>query len=166
MRMRFSLFKFSLGRLKRKTMADVEKDMDFSFTKGEIMASVCFVLLLAAYFVPNEVVSGVLALIAVVMYVVATIIDCFRYSPVTRWRHASVKTALYGTVWTVLPIVLYLTEVENREDMIPIAISSVAMWIGFAVSLYLFLAARREARARAAIMDMKIRTRRKTAIGR
>ena len=65
-----------------------------------------------------------------------------------------------------LPIVLYLTEVENREDMIPIAISSVAMWIGFAVSLYLFLAARREARARAAIMDMKIRTRRKTAIGR
>ena len=161
MRTRYSLFKFSIGKLKRKAMEDVQKDMDFKFTKGEILASVCFVLVLAAYFIPNEIVSGVLALIAVVLYVVATIIDCFRYSPVTRWRHATIKCALYGTVWTVLPIVLFMTEAESKEDMIPIVLSSIAMWIAFIASLSMWLKARKEAKARAAVMDMKIRTRRK-----
>lgn len=161
MRNRYSFLKFSIGKLKRKTMEDVQKDMDLSFTKGEILASICFVLILAAYFVPNEVVSGIIALIAVVLYVVATIIDCFRYSPVTRWRHATIKSALYGTVWTVLPIVLFMTEVESKEDMMPIALSSIAMWIAFIASLCLWLRNRKEARARAAVLDMKIRTRRK-----
>ena len=161
MRNRYSFLKFSIGKLKRKTMEDVQKDMDLSFTKGEILASICFVLILAAYFVPNEVVSGIIALIAVVLYVVATIIDCFRYSPVTRWRHATIKSALYGTVWTVLPIVLFMTEVESKEDMMPIALSSIAMWIAFIASLCLWLRNLKEARARAAFLDMKIRTRRK-----
>ena len=161
MRNRYSFLKFSIGKLKRKTIEDVQKDMDLSFTKGEILASICFVLILAAYFVPNEVVSGIIALIAVVLYVVATIIDCFRYSPVTRWRHATIKSALYGTVWTVLPIVLFMTEVESKEDMMPIALSSIAMWIAFIASLCLWLRNRKEAQARAAVLDMKIRTRRK-----
>ncbi len=161
MRNRYSFFKFSIGKMKRKTMEDTQKDMDLKFTKGEILVGICFIFLLTAYFIPQEIISGIFALIAVLCYVVATVIDCFRYSPVTRWRHATIKSATYGLVWALLPIMLYLADLESREDMIPIALSSIFMWIAFVASLYMWIIKRKEAKARAAVLDMKIRTRRK-----
>jgi uncharacterized membrane protein (GlpM family) len=63
-----------------------------------------------------------------------------------------------------MPIILYYAGEQNAEekrDMIIISISSVVMWIAFFISLYKWINNRREARARAATLDMKLRTRRK-----
>ena len=164
MRNRYSFFKFTIGRWKHKTMEDVNRELNVTFTKAEILGLVCMALIFVAIAIPHEVISGVVALIAMICYTIATIWDCFNYSPVTRWRHATTKSAIAATLWLVMPIILYYAgegTAEEKRDMIIISISSVVMWIAFFISLYKWISNRREARARAAAIDMKIRTRRK-----
>ena len=164
MRNRYNFFKFTIGRWRHKTVSDVNRELNVTFTKTEILALISMALIFAAIYIPHEVISGVVGLIAMICYVVAIIWDCFNYSPVTRWRHATMKSAIAATLWLVMPIILYYAGEQNAEekrDMIIISISSVVMWIAFFISLYKWISNRQEARARAAVLDMKIRTRRK-----
>ncbi|MBQ9138390.1 MAG: hypothetical protein IJX65_07135 [Alistipes sp.] len=168
MRNRYSILKFSLGRLKRKSMADVNRDLNIRFTKAEVLALICLGLIFLAIYIPNELISGIVALAALICYTVATIWDCFNYSPVTRWRHATMKSAIAATLWTVMPIIIYHTGeggAEELREMVIISLSSVVMWIAVAISIYKWITNRRDARARAAIMDMNIRRKRKSGYG-
>ena len=164
MRNRYSFFKFSIGRWKRKTMEEARRDMNVKFTKAEILGLVCMGLIFLAIYIPHEVISGIVALIAMACYVVATIWDCFNYSPVTRWRHATIKSAIGATLWAVMPIIIYYSgegTAEDYKEMVYISLSSIVMWVALFISIYKWISNRREARARAAVLDMKIRTRRK-----
>ena len=164
MRNRYSFFKFTIGRWKRKTMEEARRDMNVKFTKAEILGLVCMGLIFLAIYIPHEVISGIVALIAMACYVVATIWDCFNYGPITRWRHATIKSAIGAILWTVMPIIIYYSgegTAEDYKEMVYISLSSILMWIALGVSIYKWIDNRREARARAAVLDMKIRTRRK-----
>ena len=164
MRNRFRFFRFNIGVWKRKTMEEARRDMNVKFTKAEILGLVCMGLILLAIYIPHEVISGIVALIAMACYVVATIWDCFNYGPITRWRHATIKSAIGATLWAVLPIIIYYSgegTAEDYKEMVYISLSSVVMWIALFISIYKWISNRREARARAATLDMKIRTRRK-----
>lgn len=164
MRNRYSFFKFSIGKWKNKTMEDVNRELKVTFTKTEILALICMALISVAICIPHEVISGVVSLIAMICYVVATIWDCFNYSPVTRWRHATLKSAIGATLWAVMPIIIYYSgegTAEDYKEMVYISLSSIVMWVALFISIYKWISNRREARARAAVLDMKIRTRRK-----
>lgn len=164
MRNRYNFLKFTFGKFKHKTMTDVNRELKVTFTKAEILGLICMALIFVAIAIPHEVISGVIALIAMICYTIATIWDCFYYNPITRWRHATTKSAIGATLWLVMPIIIYYTGEQNAEekrDMIIIAASSVVMWVAMFISIYKWISNRRDARARAAIMDMKIRTRRK-----
>ena len=66
MRNRYSFFKFSIGRWKRKTMEDVNRELKVTFTKTEILALICMALIFVAICIPQEVISGVVSLIAMI----------------------------------------------------------------------------------------------------
>ena len=109
-------------------------------------------------------ISFIVGLIALACYVVATVWDCFNYGPITRWRHATMKSAIGATLWAVMPIIIYYSgegTAEDYKEMLYISLSSIIMWIAVGISIYKWVSARRDARARAAVMDMKIRTRRR-----
>lgn len=138
--------------------------MNVKFTKAEILGLVCMGLIFLAIYIPHEVISGIVALIAMACYVVATIWDCFNYGPITRWRHATIKSAIGAILWAVMPIIIYYSgegTAEDYKEMVYISLSSIVMWVALLISIYKWISNRREARARAAVMDMKIRTRRK-----
>jgi hypothetical protein len=146
-------------------MEEARRDMNVKFTKAEILGLVCMALIFAAICIPHEVISGVVSLIAMICYVVAIVWDCFNYSPVTRWRHATIKSAIGATLWAVMPIIIYYSgegTAEDYKEMVYISLSSIVMWVALLISIYKWIDNRREARARAAVMDMKIRTRRKS----
>ena len=164
MRNRFRFFRFNIGVWKRKTMEEARRDMNVKFTKAEILGLVCMGLIFLAIYIPHEVISGIVALIAMACYVVATIWDCFNYGPITRWRHATLKSAIGAILWAVMPIIIYYSgegTAEDYKEMVYISLSSIVMWVALLISIYKWISNRREARARAAVMDMKIRTRRK-----
>ena len=164
MRNRFRFFRFNIGVWKRKTMEEARRDMNVKFTKAEILGLVCMGLIFLAIYIPHEVISGIVALIAMACYVVATIWDCFNYGPITRWRHATIKSAIGAILWAVMPIIIYYSgegTAEDYKEMVYISLSSIFMWIALFISIYKWIDNRREARARAAVLDMKIRTRRK-----
>lgn len=164
MRNRFRFFRFNIGVWKRKTMEEARRDMNVKFTKAEILGLVCMGLIFLAIYIPHEVISGIVALIAMACYVVATIWDCFNYGPITRWRHATIKSAIGAILWAVMPIIIYYSgegTAEDYKEMVYISLSSIVMWVALLISIYKWISNRREARARAAVMDMKIRTRRK-----
>ena len=164
MRNRFRFFRFNIGVWKRKTMEEARRDMNVKFTKAEILGLVCMGLIFLAIYIPHEVISGIVALIAMACYVVATIWDCFNYGPITRWRHATIKSAIGAILWAVMPIIIYYSgegTAEYYEDRVYISLSSIVMWVALLISIYKWISNRREARARAAVLDMKIRTRRK-----
>lgn len=165
MRHRYNFLKFTIGRWKRKSMAEVNRDMNIKFTKAEILALVCMALIFLAIYIPHEVASGIIALIAMACYVVATVWDCFNYGPITRWRHATIKSAIGAMLWTVMPIIIYYSgegTAEDYKEMLYISLSSIIMWIAVGISIYKWVTARRDARARAAVIAMRISTRRKT----
>ena len=138
--------------------------MNIKFTWAEILGLVCMGLIFLAIYIPHEVISGIVGLIALACYVVATVWDCFNYGPITRWRHATMKSAIGATLWTVMPIIIYYSgegTAEDYKEMLYISLSSIIMWIAVGISIYKWVSARRDARARAAVMDMKIRTRRR-----
>ena len=138
--------------------------MNVKFTKAEILGLVCMGLIFLAIYIPHEVISGIVALIAMACYVVATIWDCFNYGPITRWRHATIKSAIVATLWAVMPIIIYYSgegTAEDYKEMVYISLSSIVMWVALLISIDKWIDNRREARARAAVLDMKIRTRRK-----
>ena len=138
--------------------------MNVKFTKAEILGLVCMGLIFLAIYIPHEVISGIVALIAMACYVVATIWDCFNYGPITRWRHATIKSAIGAILWAVLPVIIYYSgegTAEDYKEMVYISLSSILMWIALGISIYKWVSARRDARVRAAVLDMKIRTRRK-----
>lgn len=164
MRYRYNFLKFSINRWKRKTMEEARQDMNIKFTWAEILGLVCMGLIFLAIYIPHEVISGIVGLIALACYVVATVWDCFNYGPITRWRHATMKSAIGATLWTVMPIIIYYSgegTAEDYKEMLYISLSSIIMWIAVGISIYKWVSARRDARARAAVMDMKIRTRRR-----
>ena len=138
--------------------------MNIKFTWAEILGLVCMGLIFLAIYIPHEVISGIVGLIALACYVVATVWDCFNYGPITRWRHATMKSAIGATLWTVMPIIIYYSgegTAEDYKEMLYISLSSIIMWIAVGISIYKWVSARRDAKARAAVMDMKIRTRRR-----
>ena len=138
--------------------------MNIKFTWAEILALVCMALIFLAIYIPHEVISGIVGLIALACYVVATVWDCFKYGPITRWRHATIKSAIGATLWTVMPIIIYYSgegTAEDYKEMVYISLSSILMWAALAVSIYKWVSARRDAKARAAVIDMRLRTRRK-----
>ena len=164
MRYRYNFLKFSINRWKRKTMEEARQDMNIKFTWAEILGLVCMGLIFLAIYIPHEVISGIVGLIALACYVVATVWDCFNYGPITRWRHATMKSAIGATLWAVMPIIIYYSgegTAEDYKEMLYISLSSIIMWIAVGISIYKWVSARRDARARAAVMDMKIRTRRR-----
>ena len=164
MRYRYNFLKFSINRWKRKTMEEARRDMNIKFTWAEILGLVCMGLIFLAIYIPHEVISGIVGLIALACYVVATVWDCFNYGPITRWRHATIKSAIGATLWTVMPIIIYYSgegTAEDYKEMVYISLSSILMWAALAVSIYKWVSARRDAKARAAVIDMRLRTRRK-----
>ena len=164
MRYRYNFLKFSINRWKRKTMEEASRDMNIKFTWAEILGLVCMGLIFLAIYIPHEVISGIVGLIALACYVVATVWDCFNYGPITRWRHATIKSAIGATLWAVMPIIIYYSgegTAEDYKEMLYISLSSIIMWIAVGISIYKWVSARRDAKARAAVMDMKIRTRRR-----
>ena len=164
MRYRYNFLKFSINRWKRKTMEEAREDMNIKFTWAEILGLVCMGLIFLAIYIPHEVISGIVGLIALACYVVATVWDCFNYGPITRWRHATIKSAIGATLWTVMPIIIYYSgegTAEDYKEMVYISLSSILMWAALAVSIYKWVSARRDAKARAAVIDMRLRTRRK-----
>ena len=164
MRYRYNFLKFSINRWKRKTMEEARRDMNIKLTRAEILGLVCMGLIFLAIYIPHEVISGIVGLIALACYVVATVWDCFNYGPITRWRHATMKSAIGATLWTVMPIIIYYSgegTAEDYKEMVYISLSSILMWAALAVSIYKWVSARRDAKARAAVIDMRLRTRRK-----
>lgn len=164
MRYRYNFLKFSINRWKRKTMEEAHQDMNIKFTWAEILGLVCMGLIFLAIYIPHEVISGIVGLIALACYVVATVWDCFNYGPITRWRHATMKSAIGATLWAVMPIIIYYSgegTAEDYKEMVYISLSSILMWAALAVSIYKWVSARRDAKARAAVIDMRLRTRRK-----
>ena len=164
MRYRYNFLKFSINRWKRKTMEEARRDMNIKFTWAEILGLVCMGLIFLAIYIPHEVISGIVGLIALACYVVATVWDCFNYGPITRWRHATMKSAIGATLWTVMPIIIYYSgegTAEDYKEMLYISLSSIIMWIAVGISIYKWVSARRDAKARAAVIDMRLRTRRK-----
>ena len=164
MRYRYNFLKFSINRWKRKTMEEAREDMNIKFTWAEILGLVCMGLIFLAIYIPHEVISGIVGLIALACYVVATVWDCFNYGPITRWRHATMKSAIGATLWAVMPIIIYYSgegTAEDYKEMVYISLSSILMWAALAVSIYKWVSARRDAKARAAVIDMRLRTRRK-----
>lgn len=164
MRYRYNFLKFSINRWKRKTMEEARQDMNIKFTWAEILGLVCMGLIFLAIYIPHEVISGIVGLIALACYVVATVWDCFNYGPITRWRHATMKSAIGATLWAVMPIIIYYSgegTAEDYKEMVYISLSSILMWAALAVSIYKWVSARRDAKARAAVIDMRLRTRRK-----
>ena len=163
MRKGFSFIKFAIG----KTIKDNQK----RFERGEMfnkhdkisttLAFCSMIAVFAGIVIKNDIISGVITVIALVCFVIATIVDCFNYGPVTRWRHATLKSGVAALVWLGLPIFLFLAGDESKEDMLPIAYSSAIMWTAFFVSLFMWIKRRRQAKAAAAVIDMRIRTRRK-----
>ena len=138
--------------------------MNIKLTRAEILGLVCMGLIFLAIYIPHEVISGIVGLIALACYVVATVWDCFNYGPITRWRHATMKSAIGATLWTVMPIIIYYSgegTAEDYKEMVYISLSSILMWAALAVSIYKWVSARRDAKARAAVIDMRLRTRRK-----
>ena len=138
--------------------------MNIKFTWAEILGLVCMGLIFLAIYIPHEVISGIVGLIALACYVVATVWDCFKYGPITRWRHATIKSAIGATLWAVMPIIIYYSgegTAEDYKEMVYISLSSILMWAALAVSIYKWVSARRDAKARAAVIDMRLRTRRK-----
>ena len=138
--------------------------MNIKFTWAEILGLVCMGLIFLAIYIPHEVISGIVGLIALACYVVATVWDCFNYGPITRWRHATMKSAIGATLWAVMPIIIYYSgegTAEDYKEMVYISLSSILMWAALAVSIYKWVSARRDAKARAAVIDMRLRTRRK-----
>ena len=138
--------------------------MNIKFTRAEILGLVCMGLIFLAIYIPHEVISGIVGLIALACYVVATVWDCFNYGPITRWRHATMKSAIGATLWAVMPIIIYYSgegTAEDYKEMVYISLSSILMWAALAVSIYKWVSARRDAKARAAVIDMRLRTRRK-----
>ena len=161
--MRYNFLKFSINR-KRKTMEEARRDMNIKFTWAEILGLVCMGLIFLAIYIPHEVISGIVGLIALACYVVATVWDCFNYGPITRWRHATMKSAISAILWAVMPIIIYYSgegTAEDYKEMVYISLSSILMWAALAVSIYKWVSARRDAKARAAVIDMRLRTRRK-----
>ena len=164
MRNRFRFFRFNIGVWKRKTMEEARRDMNVKFTGAEILGLVCMGLIFLAIYIPHEVISGIVALIAMTCYVIATTWDCFSYGPITRWRHATIKSAIGAILWTVMPIIIYYSgegTAEDYKEMVYISLSSIVMWIALGISIYKWVTTRRDARARAAVIAMRIRTRRK-----
>ena len=164
MRYRYNFLKFSINRWKRKTMEEARRDMNIKFTWAEILGLVCMGLIFLAIYIPHEVISGIVGLIALACYVVATVWDCFNYGPITRWRHATIKSAIGAILWAVMPIIIYYSgegTAEDYKEMVYISLSSILMWTALAVSIYKWVSARRDAKARAAVIDMRLRTRRK-----
>ena len=164
MKYRYNFLKFSINRWKRKTMEEARRDMNIKFTWAEILGLVCMGLIFLAIYIPHEVISGIVGLIALACYVVATVWDCFNYGPITRWRHATMKSAIGATLWAVMPIIIYYSgegTAEDYKEMVYISLSSILMWTALAVSIYKWVSARRDAKARAAVIDMRLRTRRK-----
>ena len=164
MRYRYNFLKFSINRWKRKTMEEARQDMNIKFTWAEILGLVCMGLIFLAIYIPHEVISGIVGLIALACYVVATMWDCFKYGPITRWRHATIKSAIGATLWAVMPIIIYYSgegTAEDYKEMVYISLSSILMWAALAVSIYKWVSARRDAKARAAVIDMRLRTRRR-----
>ena len=164
MRYRYNFLKFSINRWKRKTMEEAREDMNIKFTWAEILGLVCMGLIFLAIYIPHEVISGIVGLIALACYVVATVWDCFNYGPITRWRHATMKSAIGATLWAVMPIIIYYSgegTAEDYKEMLYISLSSIIMWIAVGISIYKWVSARRDAKARAAVIDMRLRTRRK-----
>ena len=164
MRYRYNFLKFSINRWKRKTMEEAREDMNIKFTWAEILGLVCMGLIFLAIYIPHEVISGIVGLIALACYVVATVWDCFNYGPITRWRHATIKSAIGAILWAVMPIIIYYSgegTAEDYKEMVYISLSSILMWTALAVSIYKWVSARRDAKARAAVIDMRLRTRRK-----
>ena len=146
-------------------MADVNRDLNVKFTKAEILALLCMGLIFLAIYIPHDVVAGIVALVAIICFIVATIWDCFKYSPVTRWRHATIKCAIGAILWAVMPIIIYHSgegTAEDYRDMLYISLSSITMWIALCVSIYMWIRHRNDAKTRAAIIDMRIRTRRQS----
>ena len=138
--------------------------MNIKLTRAEILGLVCMGLIFLAIYIPHEVISGIVGLIALACYVVATVWDCFNYGPITRWRHATMKSAIGATLWAVMPIIIYYSgegTAEDYKEMVYISLSSILMWAALAVSIYKWVSARRDAKARAAVIDMRLRTRRK-----
>ena len=138
--------------------------MNIKFTWAEILGLVCMGLIFLAIYIPHEVISGIVGLIALACYVVATVWDCFKYGPITRWRHATMKSAIGATLWAVMPIIIYYSgegTAEDYKEMVYISLSSILMWAALAVSIYKWVSARRDAKARAAVIDMRLRTRRR-----
>ena len=138
--------------------------MNIKFTWAEILGLVCMGLIFLAIYIPHEVISGIVGLIALACYVVATVWDCFNYGPITRWRHATMKSAIGATLWAVMPIIIYYSgegTAEDYKEMVYISLSSILMWAALAVSIYKWVSARRDAKARAAVIAMRIRTRRR-----
>lgn len=145
-------------------MEEARRDMNIKLTRAEILGLVCMGLIFLAIYIPHEVISGIVGLIALACYVVATVWDCFNYGPITRWRHATMKSAIGATLWTVMPIIIYYSgegTAEDYKEMVYISLSSILMWAALAVSIYKWVSARRDAKARAAVIDMRLRTRRK-----
>ena len=145
-------------------MEEARRDMNIKFTWAEILGLVCMGLIFLAIYIPHEVISGIVGLIALACYVVATVWDCFNYGPITRWRHATMKSAIGATLWAVMPIIIYYSgegTAEDYKEMVYISLSSILMWAALAVSIYKWVSARRDAKARAAVIDMRLRTRRK-----
>ena len=64
-----------------------------------------------------------------------------------------------------MPIIIYYSgegTAEDYKEMLYISISSIIMWIAVGISIYKWVTARRDARARAAVIAMRINRRRKT----
>ena len=129
MKNRYSIGKFSVGKGGTRTKDDTK------FTLSEKLALICATLVFIAYFVKQEVISDFCIVAAIVLYFIAVVLN-FRSMPsLTKWRECSFVTGAAAIAWTAVPLLQYFVKENQSLTMIYIAISSIVMWIVFAMCL-------------------------------
>lgn len=129
MKNRYSIGKFSVG----KGNSSAATEPKSTLTATLVLCTMAAVFI--ALFVNDEPISNFCVVTAIVLYFTAVVLN-FRSMPsLTKWRECSFVTGAAAIAWTVAPLLQYFTKENQSLTMIYTAISSVAMWIIFAVCL-------------------------------
>ncbi len=130
MKNRYSIGKFSVG----KGNSSATTESKSTLTTTLVLCTIVAVSI--ALFIDNEQVRDFGFVVAIVSYFTAVVLN-FRSMPsLTKWRESAFVTGAAAIAWTVVPLLQYFTKENQSLTMIYIAISSVVMWVIFAVCLH------------------------------
>ena len=82
--------------------------------------------------------------------------------PMSRWSRSTWATGMMAAVWSITPLLLYVTGVSNDwQKMCQYSAWSAVMWVAFLFCLYKLWRVRKMVRAEIAMIEWRARNRRK-----